>query len=483
MWGHGKSVQTAVGLPIWLLGKDPTLRILVVCNTDSNAMKRVGAARRYMAEDSDYASIFPLIRQMASQGGWTQHSIYLAGRVGTGIDPSLESAGIDSSGTGGRKDIIIFDDIEDENDADSETVREHRIEQVERVWLPRLEPDGRVFLIGTTWATNGNHAKLKANPRWLFLTQGVSEDFSYIEQEVEGERKNLPLWEERWGREALIARCTDIGIRSFGRGFRQRAFSPSDRVFPSFEKCVLRGCNPWGIATPQWKFVSGVDLSTNAREGNVIATTAVDPVSGLRVPVDLRIGDWSSPQTAQEILSVWKTFQPEVILVENNAYQQSLVDWIKHTCGRTDVPIKPFTTTRNKVDPDMGLPALEVEFFNEAWRFCLPNHLYPCRENAGQKCNWCRLYDEFSSYPASATSDVVMACWFCRQAALMIGYAAKVHSYRSISPAEQERWKNKLGYIEKPIEEVKKELEELLRKRKAFAGEQDRRDYWGRRTL
>jgi hypothetical protein len=59
------------------------------------------------------------------------------------------------------------------------------------------------------------------------------------------------------------------------------------------------------------------------------------------------------------------------------------------------------------------MPSLEVEFKNKAW-------IVPHDEFAGHplvcRCGWCVWNSEVRDYPMSATTDTVMAMWFCREA-------------------------------------------------------------------
>jgi hypothetical protein len=102
-------------------------------------------------------------------------------------------------------------------------------------------------------------------------------------------------------------------------------------------------------------------------------------------------------------------------MVENNAYQQSLVDWIRH--GTRDysfwVKVESFTTGKNKADPHYGLPSLEIEFKHKAWS--IPSSKFEGHP-ATCMCGWCHWVREFTQYPMGATWDGVMASWFAREA-------------------------------------------------------------------
>ena len=98
-----------------------------------------------------------------------------------------------------------------------------------------------------------------------------------------------------------------------------------------------------------------------------------------------------------------------MIYVENNAYQQALIDWTQ-TKGFDTIPIIAFTTGKQKSDAEIGLPALDVQFERHLWRFYIPKHEVGCR------CTWCQFVREMKNYPVYDTSDFVMSFWFAERA-------------------------------------------------------------------
>jgi len=98
-------------------------------------------------------------------------------------------------------------------------------------------------------------------------------------------------------------------------------------------------------------------------------------------------------------------------MVENNAYQTALIEWIAEI-GRKDIPIVGFTTGKNKLDLTIGLPSLAVEIENRAW--AIPRAR---RHAAFCTCNDCKWIQEMSNYPIGRTTDIVMAMWMAREAA------------------------------------------------------------------
>lgn len=178
-WGHGKSVQQAIGRVLFELGKDINLRCKVVCNNSTQAAKRVGALKNYIESSKQLRKIFPHLRPSPSH--WTNTSFDVEGKLWNEIDHTLEAYGIESRAVGGRADLLIFDDVVDDKSEYSKVYRKMTLDNFENVFMSRLEPKARVVLIGTMWHRSDLHCSLIGREGWRFLIQGVSDDFKFIE--------------------------------------------------------------------------------------------------------------------------------------------------------------------------------------------------------------------------------------------------------------------------------------------------------------
>ena len=228
----------------------------------------------------------------------------------------------------------------------------------------------------------------------------------------------IPLWAGPWTEEALKKRYDD-NPRSFDRGYRLRAWSDKESSFPSFEQCRTPGLVLGDIVRrTQWPAFTGVDLSGKKRPGNAIVTVRVDPVSRHRYPVDVRYLARAGPEVCESLNIVNEIFRPTVIMVEDNGYQESLLDWVGSEKAKYPfwVKIEATTTTGGKKsDADKGLPSLEVEFKNKAWVVPYSEYEAAGLDSPTPACHWVRWDNEFRFHPLAATTDGVMATWFARQ--------------------------------------------------------------------
>ena len=227
-----------------------------------------------------------------------------------------------------------------------------------------------------------------------------------------GQRFSIPLWHEGgFDKARLVHIEKERGHQAFERGFRQKAMTDEDRLFPSFLKCK----RPIKIADMEsqietWPKYSGVDPASESRPGSVIFTIAKSP-QGVRMPIEIRRGQWSGSDLVLQLSEAVRKHRVQICMVENNAVQ----DWIRQWALEKDksLPLKGYHTGHQKQDEIEGLPGLEVEMENGSW-------LFPAgewdRHPGSCQCSWCMWENEMLNYPQSETSDCVMAMWFAREA-------------------------------------------------------------------
>lgn len=216
----------------------------------------------------------------------------------------------------------------------------------------------------------------------------------------------ISLWEPKWSQEVLVAKRRMVGERAYNRGFRQMALSDEEKTFRSFDKCLIKGAKPLELADSNTPRFIGVDPFG---QHVVIFVLALKKDPPRRVPVAIYRGSWGPAETVRHIVEAYRQHLPQVVKVENVAAQEAIVQWCQE---KGDViPIEGFMTGKQKADPEIGLPSLEVEFENSSWEIADPSHELGCQ------CAWCVWIAEMRGHPLHPTQDCVMACWFAREAA------------------------------------------------------------------
>ena len=137
--GHAKT-STYSFLVAWWLGVRPDARFKIVSQNDETA----SATSRFIRDiirSRPYQAVFPNVTLKPGEDTVTAWSIVSPG-LGPRRDPSVQASGVFGR-TGGRADVIWFDDLCDlRNSVLQPALREQVKEAVSNVWLPMLDPSG-----------------------------------------------------------------------------------------------------------------------------------------------------------------------------------------------------------------------------------------------------------------------------------------------------------------------------------------------------
>jgi len=411
---HGKTSQISIARTLWELGKNPNLRIKSICQSDDRAQEILRLIAQCIESNPRLRLVFPDLRP-AFRGTWTRHKIFVK-RDKISKDPSVEALGILSTVTGGRADLLIFDDPVDFRNAIYYPSLRKAVKQVYRaVWVNLLEPDGRIIYICTVWHQDDlTHELAKQTSVYKVLVQSIDQNFT-------------PLWPEKWPKRKLKQRFLEIGEREFNRQFRNQAITDQEFLFPEriLRPWYIKGFDGFDLQNAQ-KFI-GLDLAIGkSRESSHTAffVVALTP-EGIKIPIAIEYGHFSSPDSARKLVELFQEYQPVSIFVENNAYQAALIEWLTELeeAKGLSLPIYSYTTGTQKASLVHGLPALALQVQQGKWRLPVLDHSKTC------KCGFCTWHGELQAYPFGKFDDTVMAMWLASRAC---GTATKEYSIRWI---------------------------------------------------
>lgn len=402
---HGKSEQLTVGRVCWEIGKNPNMRIKICTESDDLAGKFIPRIAATLTKNERYKEVFPDIRP-SDIGGWTKFQLTV-NRQEHHKDPSIEGAGIMTSSTGGRADLIIFDDIAGlRNTLHFPRMREQVKEAFYSNWLNFLHgPEAKWFLIGTPWHVldiiweiKNNDAIPKAPIR------AVDNDF------------NSP-WPEHCPRDYLKDRLKILRRRHYNRAYRLIPISDEEAwINPgAVDSCIDRNLKVFDVIK-NTEIVKFTGIDCGHREGpnaspSVIYTIGRTP-DGKRIPCDIRISTESSIlELGRVIIDVYNTLKPAKIFCENNGAQKYLVDLIT-SIGPTGLPIEGYFTGSQKINIETGVPSLLAEIESGAW-------VIPLGSGGGHdetcKCAYCIWMMQVKDFPLGP-QDALMASWLALEA-------------------------------------------------------------------
>lgn len=401
---HNSSLIT-IGRTLWELGQDPTLRFLILSGTDTQAVKLARPIMQYVESSQELHEVFPnLVPGTRPSDQWTQSAMTVQ-RPHIEKDPSVQVIGRRSTKIlGARIDRVVIDDVLNLDNTGTKAQRD-------ALWAwyfanvhSRLTARARVICVGTAFHPDDFMHRLAKQPGF------VSRRYPAVDDE------GNPRWPQGWSRERLERKKATTPPLEFARQILclARDESSSRFLYSWFEKALERGAGrslayalkrvPNGC-----RVYTGVDLGVSLKDTadlTVLFTVLIHPNEDREV-LNIESGRWTGPEIINRIVQTHQRYH-SIVTVENNGAQEFLLQFARKVSA---VPIRAFTTGRNKAHPEFGIEALATEFANGKW--IIPN------PGAG------RAHPEIAAWinemlfyvPGAHTGDRLMASWFARETA------------------------------------------------------------------
>jgi predicted phage terminase large subunit-like protein len=155
--GHGKSEYCSRLLPAYVLGKDPSERIIMT-SYGADLIRDASRDTRAIVQSERYGWIFPhtAIAQDSSA----------VERWGTSGGGAVVAQGVGGAITGRRASLIIVDDpLKDREEAESKAVLDTCWNYFTGTLMTRLLPGGRMVIIMTRWSPKDLVGRILGGPR------------------------------------------------------------------------------------------------------------------------------------------------------------------------------------------------------------------------------------------------------------------------------------------------------------------------------
>jgi predicted phage terminase large subunit-like protein len=321
---HGKTEMTTLHFPSYLLEKNPATRIMVAAygqiltNKFSRRIRHLTESRIYLSKERAAVEEW----ETEQQGG-------------------VRAAGVGCGITGQGWDWVIIDDpVKSIAEANSKACRE-------KVWhwyisdlYTRLEPNAKIILIMTRWHHDdlaGRILQSEDKDAWKVISlPAIAEEKDMLGREV-----GKALCPERYN-EKDLGRIKSVVGRSFDALYQQR---PSAETGSIFFKTHFQYYQPEEL--PKAEFVvQSWDTAFKTGEENdySVGTTWYYAENKFYL-----IDRWKKKAAFSEVQTVIKMeaakHHPDIILIEDKASGQSLIEEFKR---ESNLPILPFNPERDK---------------------------------------------------------------------------------------------------------------------------------------
>lgn len=403
LWSHiesGKTSQLSVLRPLWLLGRNPNLRIGIVSNTVSQAKKIIAAIQSYIERSEQLREVFPELQQGPK---WSEQALTVK-RSSHAKDYSIQALGVHGAVLGARLDVVVLDDILDYENTRTPAQREDLAKWLSATIFGRLTREGRILVVGTAWHPDDILHRLGKTPGWKAFRFPVLEPGT-----------NKPRWSERWPVDRIRKVAIRLGALEAARQLHCRARDDEEARFKRewIDRCLARGEGrqlAYALAAVPmgYRVYTGVDLGTSPNKKSDLTsmfTICVHPNEDREV-LAIESGRWTGPDIVKRVIDVHKRYGG-IVLVESNAAQKFIKQF---TNDQSAVPVLPFHTGNNKHHPEFGIESLAVELENAKW--IIPNTQGRSSPEVEAFISEMLFYS-----PDAHTGDRLMAAWFAREGA------------------------------------------------------------------
>lgn len=450
IWSHpeaGKTQQFAVGRALWLLGHNPRLRISILCDTQQQAKKIVKVIAEHIENNPRLREVFPKLRKGQK---WSETQLYVERPSGI-KEPSVQACGTHGDIHGARIDYLLIDDILNSDNTRTAYMREEMKRWVRNSAYTRMTEKGRIVFIANAW-----------HPDDLAHEQARMKGWKTKKYPVLDSNGNS-TWLEKFPHSRIEKIKDSMGTLDFTRQYMCEARDDSSARFKQeyIDRClengngisliedvrhIMEGDPDWNwdensynsaarlgavhedpirgyLAEKGYQVFTGVDLAIqkhSAADLTVFFTILQYPkvwspkhnkyLGGERQILNIESGRWTAPEIIDRIENIYDRF-PGWFIIENVAAQDYILQFMRHR--NKDIPIKPFTTGRQKADPTFGVESLASEFELGSWIF--PNDGGVVDDEVQAYIEECLYYD-----PRVHTGDRLMASWFAREGARML---------------------------------------------------------------
>lgn len=328
---HTKSEFASTYFPAWIMGRDPSRKIMQTTHTGELAV-RFGRKVRNMMDSDIYKQIFPEVHLSSDSKS--------AGRWETNKSGEYFAAGVGGAITGRGADLLIIDDPHSEQDAMSPTAMESCWEWYTSGPRQRLQPGGSIVLVMTRWSGIDLTAKLLEAQKEALADQWEIVEFPAIFPETEN-----PLWEEFWSLEELLKVKASLPVMKWNAQWMQTPTSEEGSIVKR------EWWQKWESDTlPNVSYIiQSYDTAFSKKENadySAISTWGVfrpneDSPDSI-ILLDCQKGRYDFPELKRLAMEEYKYWEPDMVLIEAKASGTPLT----HELRRLGIPVVNYSPTR-----------------------------------------------------------------------------------------------------------------------------------------
>ena len=343
-----KSFIVSVSLPAWLLGRNPSTRIICAGYADELAAK-FSRDCRALLETPFYKRVFPQTRLNPKKAAEGEFETTRRGyRLATSVGGTL-------TGRGGG--VLIVDDPIKANDAGSEVARRAAFDWLRNTALSRLDDRAKSLVV---IAMQRLHVD---DPSGILIEQGWPRlvipaiavepaDYRVSEDEVYHRPAGQLLQPGRDDPEAIEELKREIGSRVFAAQYQQNPTPPDGNMVKAawlgrydtaperntFQRVVLT-CDPAGKAGIHNDYTAIAVVGVRAKSLHVLQVSR---------------GHWTVMQMREQIVLLATQWQVDLVIIEDTASGMGLIQLLKEVPRLDVLGRKPDTDKETRMSRQQG---------------------------------------------------------------------------------------------------------------------------------
>jgi predicted phage terminase large subunit-like protein len=248
---HGKTTML-IAYIVWRLGREPNLRVKIVCEDDRTAIKRLGMIKDTITGNERVKEVFPQLKPKEG-GKWSETMITVEREI-IDPEPSLEAKGVSSGVTGARVDLLIADDIVGRRNALTQPAERVKVKSAwNDDYINLCDPnDTQIIYICTLWHRDDLSHELIKSGAYKLLFYAIEDDFGSI-------------WPDRWSEAALRERRSILSRAAWARGYKNQ---PQDELEKPIQEAWIEYEDITNLDISQLVFITSYDIATKLKDSN-----------------------------------------------------------------------------------------------------------------------------------------------------------------------------------------------------------------------
>ena len=366
---HGKSEIFGHVLPIWAYLNNHNTRCLVVSKAADQAKKTLALIKQDFEKNKKIIQDLGDLKDVP----WKEDKIYL--KRGSGIslkDPSFEAVGVLGAITGAHFDLIIADDVIDDENVKTQKRRDSVYTWFKKTVEPLLEPNDKIYVVGTRKHYKDLYQNILDNPIWYHTACRYSEEEDHkkcgyraiikepgkwtpvIDQngtltEIKVESDYEILLPEKWTIEKLLMAKISMGVQIFNSEYQNDPTGLEGLLLDEdWIQYYPEHPAELEMRVPLKMKIMAFDLAISEKSiegGDYFAGIVLGlSTNNNFYVIDIIREHLDFPSQVRKILFLFQTHQPDVVVIETNAYQKALAQHLK------DVSTLPIVERKQTTD-------------------------------------------------------------------------------------------------------------------------------------